>query len=253
MRAKRFLIPGLALFALGGAPTAMAASGGTGVPGSTGTTTSKTTSAKRRHKKAKPKSTTFNNADTSPGSGGAGVGSGGGATGTGSGSGTGSESGTGSGSGTSGSGSNNEPTVQGDVAKIIDGEAYAPSDAPLQVQKAIWAGDAIRHKPYIYGGGHGTWKDAGYDCSGSVSYVLHAAGLLKTADDSSQFETWGQSGVGQWITVYTNPGHAFIQIAGIRLDTSAEQDPNAPSGSGPRWRPLMTNTSGYQARHPLGF
>jgi hypothetical protein len=126
------------------------------------------------------------------------------------------------------------PTVAGDVAKIVRGVAYAPADAPLPVQKAIWAGDAIRHKPYVLGGGHGTWKDAGYDCSGSVSYVLHAARLLRTSMDSSDFEMWGARGLGQWITVYTNPGHAFVQIAGIRLDTSAEQDPNPPAGTGPR-------------------
>jgi hypothetical protein len=145
------------------------------------------------------------------------------------------------------------PTVPGETAKIIHGLAYAPADAPIQVQKAIWAGDAIRHKPYVYGGGHGTWNDAGYDCSGSVSYILHAAGLIKTSMDSSDFETWGDGGLGQWITVYTNPGHAFVQIAGIRLDTSAEQDPHAPAGSGPRWRPLMKSTGGYQARHPASY
>ena len=145
------------------------------------------------------------------------------------------------------------PTVPGDVAKIVNGLAYAPADAPLPVQKAIWAGDAIRHKPYVFGGGHGTWKDSGYDCSGSVSYVLHGAGLLKTSMDSSDFETWGTHGLGQWITVYTNPGHAFVQIAGIRLDTSAEQDPNPPAGSGPRWRPLMKRTSSYQPRHPVSY
>ena len=71
--------------------------------------------------------------------------------------------------------------------------------------------------------------------------------------DSSDFETWGTHGLGQWITVYTNPGHAFVQIAGIRLDTSAEQDPNPPAGSGPRWRPLMKRSSGYQPRHPVSY
>jgi hypothetical protein len=142
------------------------------------------------------------------------------------------------------------PTVPGDVARIIHGVAYAPSYAPLAVKEAIWAGDQIRHKPYIYGGGHGTWRSAGYDCSGSVSYVLHAAGLLKTSMDSSEFESWGRRGLGQWITVYTNPGHAFIEIAGVRFDTSAEGDPNPPPGSGPRWRPLMTGTRGFEARHP---
>jgi hypothetical protein len=145
------------------------------------------------------------------------------------------------------------PMVQGSVAKIRNGVAYAPALAPIQVQEAIWAGNQIRHKPYIYGGGHASFKAAGYDCSGSVSYVLHAAGLLRTPFDSSEFMTWGQRGLGQWITVYTNPGHAFVQIAGIRLDTSAEADPNPPPGSGPRWRPLYSHPSGFSARHPTGF
>jgi hypothetical protein len=142
------------------------------------------------------------------------------------------------------------PTVPGSVARIIKGVAYAPSFAPLQVKEAIWAGDQIRRKPYIYGGGHGVWKDAGYDCSGSVSYILHAAGLLKASMDSSEFESWGRNGLGRWMTVYTNPGHAFIQVAGIRLDTSREDDPNPPAGTGPRWRPVMTSTAGFDPRHP---
>jgi cell wall-associated NlpC family hydrolase len=145
------------------------------------------------------------------------------------------------------------PTVAGDVAKIIDGEAYAPSFAPPAVKEAIWAGDRIRQMPYVLGGGHGDWSSPGYDCSGSVSYVLHAAGLLRVSEDSGQLERWGVSGPGDWITVYTNAGHAFIQIAGIRLDTSAEQDPNPPSGTGPRWRPLMHGTRGFVARHPADY
>lgn len=143
-----------------------------------------------------------------------------------------------------------QPTVPGDTAKIVNGVAYAPSYAPIQVKKAIWAGNQIRKKPYIYGGGHGQWNDAGYDCSGSVSYVLHAAGLLKTSEASGEMESWGQQGTGQWITVYANGGHAFVEIAGIRFDTSAEQDPNPPSGTGPRWRPVMDSTNGFMARHP---
>jgi hypothetical protein len=145
------------------------------------------------------------------------------------------------------------PTVVGDTAKIIKGVAYAPSYAPMQVKKAIWAGNRIRTKPYIYGGGHGKWEDAGYDCSGSVSYVLHAAGLLKTSEDSGQMESLGQSGTGAWITVYANSGHAFVEIAGIRFDTSAEQDPHPPAGTGPRWRPVMKTTGGFVARHPAAF
>jgi hypothetical protein len=145
------------------------------------------------------------------------------------------------------------PIVQGYAGKIIKGVAYAPSLAPIQVQKAIWAGNQIRHTPYIWGGGHGSFKSPGYDCSGAVSFVLHAAGLLKTPLDSSDFMNWGQKGVGQWITVYTNPGHAFIEIAGVRFDTSAEADPHPAPGSGPRWRPLFAHPSGFSARHPTGF
>jgi hypothetical protein len=145
------------------------------------------------------------------------------------------------------------PTLPGVTGEIINGLAYAPADAPIQVQEAIWAGDRIRLKPYRVGGGHGKWNDSAYDCSGTVSYVLHAAGLLKTSEDSGQMMSWGVHGIGQWITVYTNPGHAFVEIAGVRLDTSAEGDPHPAPGSGPRWRPLLTNTSGFTPRHPLGF
>ncbi len=142
------------------------------------------------------------------------------------------------------------PTVPGAVAKVIKGVAYAPAWAPMQVKKAIWAGNQIRLKPYAVGGGHGKWRDSAYDCSGSVSYVLHAAGLLKTSEDSGEMETWGLKGLGQWITVFTNPGHAFVEIAGIRLDTSREGDPHPARGTGPRWRPVMDTTAGYLARHP---
>ncbi len=146
-----------------------------------------------------------------------------------------------------------DPTVPGMRAAIIRGLAYAPTDAPLPVQEAIWAGDRIRLKPYRVGGGHGIWNDTAYDCSGSVSYVLHAAGLLKISEDSGQMMSWGRHGLGQWITIYTNPGHAFVEIAGIRLDTSAEGDPHPAPGSGPRWRPLLTATFGFTARHPAGL
>jgi hypothetical protein len=145
------------------------------------------------------------------------------------------------------------PMVQGTVAKIKNGIAYAPSYAPAAVQRAIWAGNRIRTKPYIWGGGHQAFISRGYDCSGATSFVLHAAGLLKTPFDSSDFMHWGQRGLGRWITVYTNPGHAFIEIAGIRFDTSSEADPHPARGSGPRWRPLFMHPSGFMARHPAGY
>ncbi|MDQ2896585.1 MAG: hypothetical protein M3Y09_13235 [Actinomycetota bacterium] len=145
------------------------------------------------------------------------------------------------------------PTVPGATAKIIKGIAYAPAFAPKQVQEIIWAGNQIRRKPYIFGGGHGVWRDAGYDCSGSVSYVLHAAGLIKTSMDSSQFENWGDSGLGQWVTVFANPGHAFLEVAGIRMDTSSEGDRTPVPGTGPRWHSLLRSTGAFQSRHPTGF
>jgi hypothetical protein len=145
------------------------------------------------------------------------------------------------------------PVVQGYTAKIKNGVAYAPSYAPAAVQKMIWAGDKIRLKPYCYAGGHGQWNDSCYDCSGTVSYVLHAAGLINQSMDSSDMMSWGQGGRGRWVTIYTNPDHAFIQIAGIRLDTSAYQDPSPAPGSGPRWRPDVTSSSGFSSRHPTGL
>jgi hypothetical protein len=149
------------------------------------------------------------------------------------------------------------PTVVGSRARIRNGVAYAPSWAPIQVQRAIWAGNQIRRKPYIWGGGHGSFTSSGYDCSGSVSYVLHAAGLLNTPYSSVDFFNWGKKGLGRWITVYTNSGHAFIEIAGIRLDTSSEGEerplPGTWRGSGPRWRHLLQNTGAFQPRHFLGY
>jgi hypothetical protein len=145
------------------------------------------------------------------------------------------------------------PVVQGYTAKIKNGVAYAPSYAPAAVQKMIWAGDKIRLKPYCYAGGHGQWNDSCYDCSGTVSYVLHAAGLISQSMDSGEMMSWGRSGAGKWVAIYTNPGHAFIEIAGIRLDTSAYQDPSPQTGSGPRWRPNVTDWSGFVRRHPSGL
>ncbi|HEX8087138.1 MAG TPA: hypothetical protein VF529_22860 [Solirubrobacteraceae bacterium] len=132
-----------------------------------------------------------------------------------------------------------------------NGLAAAPLDAPPQVHAAIAAANRIIGKPYKYGGGHAKVEDSGYDCSGTVSYALIGARLLKTPLDSSSFMRWGEAGPGQWITVYTNPGHAFAVIAGLRLDTSAAGDPSG--GKGPRWRPVLRSTRGFRARHPLGL
>jgi cell wall-associated NlpC family hydrolase len=140
-----------------------------------------------------------------------------------------------------------QPTVPGAKAVVKDGVAYAPLDAPVEIQKAIWAGNEIQAKPYVYGGGHRSFKSTGYDCSGTVSYALHGGGLLETPLDSGSFMSWGEKGRGLWITVYTNPGHAYVYIAGLRLDTSGT------GGRGPRWRTAKRSNRGFKARHPLGF
>ena len=151
-------------------------------------------------------------------------------------------------------------TVPGDTAEMLrDGTAAAPAAAPLAVQQAIWAANKIVGKPYVYGGGHRSFKSAGYDCSGTVSYALHGGGLLKSPLDSGSFMRWGQKGKGIWITVFTNPGHAYAMIAGLRLDTSAagvtrKNTKNALAfQSGPRWRPVLRSSRGYRQRHPVGY
>jgi cell wall-associated NlpC family hydrolase len=132
------------------------------------------------------------------------------------------------------------------------GYAAAPVSAPQEVKDAIAAANEIIGKPYVYGGGHNVkFLSRGYDCSGTVSYALHGASLLPSPLDSSSFMKWGAKGPGTWFTVYTNPGHAFAIIAGLRLDTSAAGDPNG--GKGPRWRPVLRSTKGFTARHPVGF
>jgi cell wall-associated NlpC family hydrolase len=143
-------------------------------------------------------------------------------------------------------------TVPGTSATILaDGYAAAPASAPAAVQEAIWAGNQLIGLPYIYGGGHASFIAAGYDCSGTVSYALHGGDLLAAPLDSTQFMTWGLSGLGTWMTVYANPAHAFLEIAGIRLDTSTAGDPGGLSG--PRWRPLLSSTAGFVATHPAGY
>jgi hypothetical protein len=146
-----------------------------------------------------------------------------------------------------------QPVVPGVEAKILDdGQAAAPAAAPDAVKQAVWAANKIIGRPYRYGGGHARgFVDRGYDCSGAVSYALHGADLLDSPLDSRSFLGWGEAGAGDWITVYTNPGHAYAVIAGLRLDTSAAGDRRG--GKGPRWRPSLRSSRGFKARHPLGL
>jgi hypothetical protein len=134
-----------------------------------------------------------------------------------------------------------------------DGSATAPAGAPWPVLKAINAANRIRTKPYIWGGGHRSFKSKGYDCSGAVSYVLHAAGLLRKPMVSGALGgRWGLPGTGSWITVYGNPSHVYMVIAGLRFDTSSGGDPFS-QGSGPRWRTTARTSGGYSARFALGL
>ena len=145
-----------------------------------------------------------------------------------------------------------QPTVPGTEATIVNGLAAAPAAAPDAVKQAIWAANKIIGRPYRYGGGHARgFVDRGYDCSGTVSGALHGADLLDSPLDSGSFMRWGAGGAGQWITVYTNPGHAYAVIAGLRLDTSAAGDPGGLKG--PRGRPTLRSSHGFKARHPVGL
>ena len=128
-----------------------------------------------------------------------------------------------------------------------DGLAVAPADAPPLVQAIIEAGNRIAKKPYKYGGGHGKWEDTGYDCSGSMSYAFHGAGMLDEALDSTGFESWGEAGKGTWVTIYAKGSHAYMVVAGLRFDTSGRAD------QGTRWQADMRSSAGYVVRHPEGL
>jgi len=139
------------------------------------------------------------------------------------------------------------PLGPGDVATLnADGTATAPASAPPEVQAIIAAGNEIASKPYKYGGGHTMkWKDSGYDCSGSVSYALHGAGLLDRPMPSGNFMTWGEAGAGEWVTIYARGDHMYMVVAGLRFDTSGAK----PS----RWQTTKRSSKGFTVRHPAGL
>ena len=141
------------------------------------------------------------------------------------------------------------PAVEDTQEAYVDdsGLAVAPASAPQEVQEIIEAGNEIATKPYRYGGGHGRWRDSGYDCSGSISYALHGAGLLTSPLDSTGFMSWGERGEGQWVSIYANAGHAYMTVAGLRFDTSSSKR------SGSRWSETTRSARGYRVRHPEGL
>ena len=137
---------------------------------------------------------------------------------------------------------------EGPRARVLsDGTAVAPRRAPGVVKRVILAGNEIARFPYKWGGGHGAWRDTGYDCSGSVSFALAGAGLLRSPMASGGFMNWGDPGPGDWITIYANNGHIFMIVAGLRFDTSGR------GRAGTRWQKAIRPAGGFAVRHPPGF
>jgi peptidoglycan hydrolase-like protein with peptidoglycan-binding domain len=125
--------------------------------------------------------------------------------------------------------------------------AGGEGEASGVVARVIAAADEIATRPYVFGGGHGSFQSEGYDCSGSVSYALHGGGLLSSPEDSSGLESYGEAGPGKYITIYADAEHAWMTIDGRRYDTVALQE------TGDRWSDSMTSTAGYVVRHPDGL
>ncbi len=141
---------------------------------------------------------------------------------------------------------------EGALARLRKGSrrAIAPKSAPKPVRQMIKAANSLVRKPYKWGGGHRKWKDRGYDCSGAVSYVLHAAGYLSNPLSSGGLAKWGTAGAGNWVRIYANKKHVYMVIAGLRFDTTPW---GASGGKGPRWRSTSRPTKGFKLRHPAGL
>jgi hypothetical protein len=142
-----------------------------------------------------------------------------------------------------------KPNSYGDPpANYVSGIALAPSGAPPRVAATINAANTIVGRPYIWGGGHGSWYARGYDCSGAVSFALAGGGFLSQPEASGELESYGAPGPGRWITIYASATHAYAVIAGLRWDTVGDA-----RGSGPRWHVAGTPPAGFVARHPPGY
>jgi cell wall-associated NlpC family hydrolase len=139
---------------------------------------------------------------------------------------------------------NADPTK---AVALGNGVALPPLDAPEEVKQIIEAGNVIARTPYLWGGGHGKWLDTGYDCSGSVSFALAAAGLLNGPLASGPLMSWGEAGPGKWVTIYANNGHVYMYVAGVRFDTSNSRV------TGSRWSNTTRSNAGFVARHPAGL
>jgi cell wall-associated NlpC family hydrolase len=139
------------------------------------------------------------------------------------------------------------------AAIASNGTAIIPDTAPRKLVALMHAANDVAHKPYVYGGGHGRvageiWTDSAYDCSGSVSYALAAAGYLDGPETSGTLMRFGKPGPGKWVTIYANAGHTFMVVAGLRFDTSGRQN------TGTRWQPANARSyAGFTVRHPIGL
>jgi hypothetical protein len=132
------------------------------------------------------------------------------------------------------------------------GLAIIPDTAPRKLVALMHAANDVAHKPYVYGGGHGrvageVWTDSAYDCSGSVSYALAAAGYLKGPETSGTLMSFGKPGPGKWVTIFANAGHTFMVVAGLRFDTSGQKK------AGTRWQAAPRSNRGFKVRHPAGL
>ena len=141
------------------------------------------------------------------------------------------------------------PVVEGNRAVVRGGKCHPPANAPLAVKKAIWACNYLVGRPYVWGGGHGTFYDRGYDCSGSISFLLHHAGVLAQPTTSKGLKNFGAPGSGRWITIYARDGHTFAIVCGVRLDTTGRSGRD----EGPRWRRNDRGPRGFVVRHPPGM
>jgi cell wall-associated NlpC family hydrolase len=138
--------------------------------------------------------------------------------------------------------------VDGVSATLVGGVVLAPPGVPDRVQGVINAANTIAGRPYLWGGGHGSWYSSGYDCSGAVSFALAGGGFLAGPLASGQFMAWDAPGPGRWITIYASPSHAYAVIAGFRWDTVGDAN-----GSGPRWHRAGVPPASFVARHPAGY
>jgi len=139
--------------------------------------------------------------------------------------------------------------VAGKTAYLdANGKAHAPSKAPRKVKKMIEAANSISHLPYKYGGGHRSFSDSGYDCSGTTSFVLNAGGVLNKPLISKNFLEYGEKGYGKWVNIFAKDGHVFLEIAGLRFDTGGTWN-----STGPRWKPQSRGLKNFVVRHPKGL